>query len=244
MNYTLDNFYQSHEWVNLTHILRNERLDKDGNLVCWYCGKPIIKKYDAIAHHTIFLTDDNVNIVDISLNPELIRFVHHRCHNIIHEKLGSIKREIYLVYGPPLAGKKSFVDRARGEGDLLIDLDLIWMCITGSRDLRKPPRLNSVAFGVRDYLMDCVTCRRGKWNNAYIVGGFPLSSERERICRKTGAREIYVECSKEESMERLEQTDDRDKKEWAAYIDQWWARYQGNTLPPTPHENFSQGKLS
>lgn len=228
MNYTLDNFYQSNEWVTLTHILRNERLDENGDLICWHCGKPIIKKYDAIAHHTIFLSDENVNNAEISLNPDLIQFVHHRCHNLIHEKLGRIKREIYLVYGAPLSGTKEFVDGVREKGDLYICLDLIWESISGYRDLTKPPRLNAVVFGVRDYLMDCVRCRRGKWNNAYIIGGFPLSSERERICRQLGAREIYIESTREECMARLATVPEEYRKDYEQYIDQWWDRY----IPP------------
>jgi hypothetical protein len=94
--FTLDTFYKSHEWQKLLAVLKLERVDDDGNLICWHCGKPIVRKYDAIGHHTIFLTDDNVNDAAISLNPELIQFVHHRCHNIIHNKFGYKRKEIWV----------------------------------------------------------------------------------------------------------------------------------------------------
>ena len=204
-------------------------MNDNGELICWHCGKPIINKYDAIAHHTIFLTEDNVNDYDISLNGELIQFVHHKCHNYIHNKLGYIKPEVYLVYGAPCSGKSTYVDSVLSAGDLLIDIDRIWESVSGLDRYIKPKRLNSVVFGIRDYLLDCILYKRGKWNNAYIVGGYPLISERERLCKRLGAREIFIDCSKEECLSRLEACSDRDKEEWKQYIDEWFARYKPNT---------------
>ena len=226
--FTLENFYRSNEWQNLIKVLKLERLNDKDELICWHCGKPITKEYDAIGHHTIFLNSDNVNHYDISLNPDLIRFVHHRCHNKIHNKLGFVKREIFLVYGSPLSGKTTWAKDNMDEGDLLIDIDNIWECVSGCERYVKPKRLNAVVFGVRDELMRMVKYKVGKWNNAYIVGGFPLISERERLCKTLGAREIYIECSKEECISRLELSDNIDKSEWKKYIDDWWKKY-------TPH---------
>ena len=228
--FTLENFYRSNEWEKLREVLRFERINENGELICWHCGKPITNKYDAIAHHTIFLTEDNVNIAEISLNPDLIRFVHHRCHNKIHNKLGFSKREVFLVYGSPLSGKTTYVNGVKEPGDLIIDIDSIWECVSGCDRYVKPARLNAVVFGVRDYLMDCVFVRRGKWNNAYIIGGFPLINERERLCKQLGAREIYIESTKDECLKRLELSDNRDKSEWKKYIDEWWRRYTPHTL--------------
>ena len=168
-----------------------ERLDHDGNLICWHCGKPIVNKYDAIAHHTLFLNEQNVNDFTVSLNPELVQFVHHRCHNKIHNKLGYKKQEVFLVYGSPMAGKTTFVQNNMCIGDLILDMDLIWESVTGSSRYIKPACLNSVVFGIRDYLMDCIRVHRGKWQNAYIVGGYPLISERERLCRQLENTGIY-----------------------------------------------------
>ena len=226
---TLQNFYKSKAWEKLLTQLKMERVNDSGELICWHCGKPIIKKYDAIGHHTIFLTEENVNNYEISLNPDLIQFVHHVCHNKIHNKLSHTKREVFLVYGSPLSGKTSYVESVRDEGDLIVDIDNIWQCVSGCGRYVKPPRLNGVVFKIRDELMNCVKYRTGKWNNAYIVGGFPLSSERERICKEYGAREIFIDTSKEECLERLKFDEERNQSEWLEYIEQWWKRY----MPPT-----------
>lgn len=226
-NFTLSNFYKSKDWEKLMKVIRMERVNEDGEIICAHCHKAITKSYDCIGHHTIFLTEENVNRAEISLNPELIQLVHHKCHNKIHNKLGYKRPEIYLVYGSPLSGKSSWVEENMNEGDLLIDMDSMWQCVSGCDRYIKPPRLNSVVFGMRDYLMDCIKVHRGKWNNAYIIGGFPLISERERIIKQLGAREIYIESTKEECLTRLETCEDaRDKTEWKKFIEEWWRRYR------------------
>lgn len=224
--YTLDTFYKSKEWEKLLKIIKMERVNDDGQIICWHCGKPIVRAYDCIGHHTIFLTEDNVNDAEVSLNPSLIQLVHHRCHNKIHNKLGYTKREVFLVYGSPLSGKTRYVNSVIEPGDLIVDIDSIWTCISGLNRYQKPGRLNAVVFGLRDRLMEMVKYRVGKWNNAYIVGGYPLISERERLCRELGAREIYIESTREECLARLNSCEDgRDVGEWTKYIDEWWRRF-------------------
>lgn len=230
--FTLENFYQSTEWENLLKFIRIERLNEDGQIICAHCGKPITKKYDCIGHHLIFLTNENVNDAAISLNPDLIQLVHHRCHNLIHNKFGYVKKEIYLVYGSPLSGKTTYVESVFTPGDLIVDMDSIYEMISGMPRYNKENRLNEVAFGIRDYLIDSIKVRRGKWNSAYIIGGYPLISERERLIKSLGARAIYIESTKEECLKRLENSE-RDKTEWKKYIDDWWTYYRPPIHPPT-----------
>lgn len=220
--FTLDNFYKSNEWFKLTSQLKIDRVNEDGELICQHCGKPIIKSYDCICHHTIFLTEENINNVEISLNPDLIQLVHHVCHNKIHNKLGYTKREIFLVYGSPLSGKSEWVKENAEPGDLIVNIDDIWQCVSGCKRYEKPARLNAVVFGVRDRLMEMVKHKVGKWNNCYIVGGFPLISERERLVKELGCREIYIESSREKCLTKAEALGLSDYKK---FIEDWWRIY-------------------
>lgn len=228
--FTLENFYQSKEWRNLLAQLKNERLNENGEIICQYCGKPVVKSFDIIGHHKVELTDENVNDFQISLNPDNIIFLHHKCHNVVHNKFGYKQRKIYLVYGSPLSGKSSYILKVIEEGDLLIDMDNIWESISGLPRYEKPNRLKGVAFKVRDCLLDCVKYRNGKFKNVYIVGGYPLSSERARLCKELGAEEIYIEATKEECLQRLEQLPETDgrskqKEEWATFIEKWFDEF-------------------
>lgn len=227
--YTLDNFYKSNEWHRLLQVIKTDRTNEEGQIICAHCGKPIVKAYDCIGHHMIYLTEENVNNVEISLNPDLIRLVHHRCHNKIHNKLGGMSysnRHVYIVYGSPLSGKTTYVNDIRCDGDLVVDIDSIWQCVSGCNRYVKPNRLRSIVFGVRDKLIEDIKYRRGKWQNAYVIGSYPLISERERLCRELDAELIYIDTSKEECMDRLLQCNDgREIDEWTKYIDDWWKTF-------------------
>lgn len=228
---TLYDFYRSKPWENLLKTLKMDRLNEQGELICEYCGKPIVRKYDCIGHHKIELTEDNFSDADISLNPDNIMLVHHKCHNIIHDKLQHSRRTVYIVYGSPLSGKTTYVESVRNEGDLIVDMDAIWQCVSGCDRYVKPKRLRSVVFAVRDNLLDSIKYRRGKWLNAYVIGGYPLISERERLAKELGAELICIDTSKGECLNRLSACKDRDIVEWSGYIADWWERYTRPTLP-------------
>lgn len=220
-------FYRSKEWRDLIRSLKQERLDDNGQIICEYCGRPIVKAYDIIGHHKIELDDENVNNYDVSLNPDNIALVHHHCHNSIHNKLGYKVRQVFIVYGAPLSGKTTYVNESMSEGDLIIDIDSIWQCVSGLPRYKKPGRLRANVFDVRDKLIENAKYRRGKWNNCYIIGGYPLQSERERLARELGAREVFIEASESECMARLESIEDgRDVNEWREYITEWFDRYK------------------
>lgn len=223
----LYNFYRSREWENLLKVLKLQRADSHGNIICEHCGKPIVRAYDCIGHHVTELTEENYTDYNISLNPVNIKLVHHKCHNIIHNKLYSNNRQVFIVYGSPLAGKSSYVRESMTEGDLIIDIDNIWECVSGCDRYVKPNRLKSVVFAVRDNLLESVKYRRGKWLNAYIIGGYPYQAERERLIDSLGAREVFIDTPYEECVKRLQSCEDRDKKLWEQYIADWWLQYQG-----------------
>lgn len=221
----ISDFYKSREWVNLMQVLRIERQNADGEIICAHCGKPIVHKYDCIGHHVEPLTEQNYRLAEVALNPENIALVHHACHNRVHDKLGMrYVKQVFLVYGSPLSGKTTWVRENMTPGDLVIDMDSIWECISGQPRYVKPPRLKQIAFAIRDELIDMARTRRGNWLNCYIIGGYPLISERERLCRSLGAREVFIDVPKDECIKRLRQSD-RDTPEYKKFIDDWWERF-------------------
>lgn len=222
----LSDFYWSNAWVAFTKMLRLERTNADGTIKCEYCGKPIVRKYDCIAHHVIHLTEENYLDASIALNPDNVQLVHHKCHNRIHDRLGIYQRKVYLVHGSPFSGKSAFVAESMSRGDLIVDVDRIWHCVSGCDMYDKPDRLKGEVFRVRDLLIDDVARRDGHWKCAYVVGGYPLSVERERVIRRLGAEEVHIDTSRDECLSRLERCDDgRDTEQWERYIADYWEMY-------------------
>lgn len=217
--YTLNNFYKSKAWETLLQILKLERVNSKGELICEYCGLPIIKKYDCIGHHDIELTEANVNNTDISLNPDNIKLIHFKCHNKIHQRFDGFKQEVFLVYGSPCSGKSSWVKEVANEDDLILDIDNIWEAICLSDKYHKPNRLKANVFNIRDTIIDQIKTRTGMWRNAYVIGGYPLASDRDRLCNLLRAKPIFIDEDKDTCISRAK-TD-----EWKSFIEDWFETF-------------------
>lgn len=222
--FRLDNFYRSKEWINFRFNVINERMSEDGYIYDEVTHKPILRAYDLILHHKTELTDENVNDYNISLNPDNIMIVSHKTHNIIHDNFNTYRRQqVFLVYGAPLSGKTSWVNENKGAGDLVVDINNIWQCVSGEAN-EKNNRLKGVVFKIRDTALEAVRYRLGKWNNAYIVGGYPLQSDRERLLNEMGAREIFIDVDRATCEQRAETTSDPEQTK--QYIAEWFERFE------------------
>lgn len=214
--FTLENFYKSAEWLRLRSALMLERVNERGELLCARCGKPILKPYDCIGHHVIELTEDNVNDYRISLNPELIELIHHRCHNMEHGRFEGFKRSVYVVYGSPCSGKTTWVHNNAMPDDLILDLDSIWEALCCSDRYHKPNRIKPVVFAVRDSILEQIKLRNGTWRNAYVLGGYPLRTDRDRLCDQLRAEAIFIDEPREVCLSRAK------NEEWKGYVNDWF----------------------
>lgn len=227
----LSDFYRSKAWETFIQIVAAERTAEDGVITCEHCGRPIVYKYDRIAHHKTHLTLANVNNAMVALNPDNIALVHHRCHNEIHERFGfASMKKVYIVHGSPCSGKRTYVENVMGPGDIKMDMDDIWSCISaatqgggGDAHFVRDNRLRQNAFHVRDCILDMIRTRFGDWNNAYIIGGYPHQAERERMAAIYGAEMVHIDTPQDLCMLRAAER----PKEWAGYVTEYWNNYQG-----------------
>lgn len=217
-------FYRSDAWEEFVRALRIERA-VNGVVYCEECGQPILRPYDCIAHHVIELNEDNVDDVSISLNPNNVKLVHFKCHNLIHKRFGyKPRKRVYLVYGAPCSGKTTFVEDTAQPSDLVYDIDKLWAavraCSSGSN--AKPNEIKSNVFALRDTLLDNIKTRYGKWNNAYIIGGYPLVGERERLIDTLGIdKAVLIDTPKEICLERAKLKGEA----WTEYVERWFEMF-------------------
>lgn len=225
----LKDFYNSEKWRALRLQIMAERANKNGGLICEYCHEPIIKPYECIAHHKKELTEENYFQAEIALNPKNIMLVHHQCHQKIHKKFGAgITKKIYLVWGAPLSGKTTWVNNNMLYGDLVLDMDNLYEAISGQPRYIRPQELTPIVFNMRKAIEESIIMRAGNWQNAYIIGSYPIKLERKRVAERFGAEEIFINASKEECLKRLEADSTRDevRAEWNEYINQWFCDYE------------------
>ena len=225
--YSSGEFYRSKEWQDFRTAVMFERTNERGEIICEECGRPIVLPYDCIAHHVRELTVENLNDCNTTLNPDNIQLLHARCHNIRHSRFGFCKmKKVFLVYGCPFSGKTTYVKSIAGMNDIKLDMDDIYSAISFNPDYMKPGSISDVAFSIRDSLYQTIKMRRGKWQTAYVIGGYPFKGERERIAAELGAEEIFIECDKDTALHRLECCNDgRNVKEFTEYIEKWFDRF-------------------
>lgn len=220
----LQNFYTSDKWRSFRLGLIAER----GNR-CQQCECIIARPIDIIGHHKIELTPENVHDHAVSLNPELVELICYDCHNREHKRFGyQHAKEVYLVYGPPLAGKMALVRQQLQRGDLVVNMDSLYSALSGLPEYDKPDALFSNVIGVQNHLIDNIKTRLGKWGNAWIVGGYPEKFKRERLADDTGAELIYCAADYDQCIARLktEEALRYRQDEWRGYIDKWFEQYQ------------------
>lgn len=220
----LQRFYGTKAWQDL----RKVRIIEERG-ICQRCGKDFsADSSQLIAHHKEHLTPENLSDPHVALNPENVEIVCMKCHAYYHDNRGYIRppRQVFIVYGAPMSGKSTYVRQNAEDGDLIVDLDSIFQCITPAPRYYHTEQVKRIAFGIRDYLYDQIRIRNGTWDTAWIIGGLPRKMERERLAARLGASIVLVECSKEECHRRLYNCDDGRGLEWGEYIDAWFRDFQ------------------
>lgn len=219
----LKSFYASEKWQRLRASIIAERGPR-----CQECHRVIGNPIDCTLHHIKELTPENVNDVMISLNPENILIVCHDCHDQIHHRFGhQPEHGVYIVYGPPMSGKTTYIRQYISRGDLIVDMDRLYAAVSMLPSYDKPDNLLSNVMGIHNQLIDNIKTRYGKWNSAWVVGGYADHYKRDQLVNNLGAELIFCDVSKEECLSRLEMDEGRRcrKDEWIGYINKWFDRY-------------------
>lgn len=77
-------FYNSQAWVNVRNSFFIEKLG-----MCERCSNP-----GEIVHHKIYITPDNINDPNITLNKNNLELLCRTCHNLEHEGTSSTRQGI------------------------------------------------------------------------------------------------------------------------------------------------------
>jgi hypothetical protein len=217
----LKSFYASEAWQRFRLVIISER-----GMTCQECGKIIGNPFDCTLHHDKELTPENVTDVTISLNPDNIRLVCHDCHGKIHHRFGyQMEKGVYIVYGPPLSGKTSFVREQMRRGDLVVDLDRLYAAVTMLPEYDKPDNLFSNVIGVYNLLVDNIKVRHGKWISAWVIGGLPDKYRREQLANDLGAELIFCDVGQAECLARLRLDEGRRLRGWEKYVSDWFEKH-------------------
>lgn len=229
----LKKFYSSPQWIAFRQQIILSR-KKNGRVICEKCGKHIVVSKHIQVHHETELTEDNYTDANISLNPENVKVWCHTCHNKYHGRFngGGHKRKekaAYIVYGPPMSGKTSYVIEHMEEGDLIVDIDSLYQAVTLLPRYHKPDILKYNVFAIKNSIIENIKTRYGGFRTAWIIGGYPRKVERERLISMLNATPIFLDVTKEECISRIDSCNDyrsENREEWIKYIEQWFEQFR------------------
>lgn len=226
----LKKFYSTDPWLSFRQQIILSRM-VNGRVICENCGKQIVVSKHIQVHHTpIELTEENYKDTSISLNPDNVVVWCHTCHNKYHGRFcgGGHKRKekaVYVIYGPPMSGKSSYVIEHMEPGDIVVDMDELYKAVSFMPKYDKPDNLKYNVFAIRNSIIDNIKTRYGGFRTAWIVGGYPRKAQRERLVDSLGATGLLMHATMDECIARLDSCNDyraEHKEEWKSYIEKWF----------------------
>jgi hypothetical protein len=134
---------------------------------------------------------------------------------------------VIVVAGPPGSGKTRYVAERVHPGDLVVDLDTLYVALSGLDLYDKPLPLLPFVCEARDAVISRLY-RRNDLQRAWIIAGLPDRASRDKLREGLGARVVVLECTGQTCLARI-QNDPRRKTSWQTWkpiVDKWWRDYQ------------------
>ena len=237
--------YNSKEWEKV----RQAVLIRDHGM----CKMPGCNHPAEEVHHIRMLTAENVRDAEVALNMDNLISVCRDCHFKIHREkiLGSYKRKarrrildrngcyfdeagmlrpmkVYIVYGPPAAGKNRYVEEHRKDTDLVVDLDAIQLAIghdrygTANNLLDLSLHLREQIYQLiekRDEMIDC--------RNVWVIATLPEKKQRQELAERLQAQLIHIDTPQMKCIEQAKADPNRKDKQIAiAIIEEYFEKFE------------------
>jgi predicted kinase len=136
---------------------------------------------------------------------------------------------VELITGPPGSGKSTLARERMRRGDVLLDMDRLWVALTGLEEYDKPSELLPLVRAVFDHALYTVYLQAAPPDAVLVTSS---ATRRDRLAdlgsyRDYGLRRLTVlETPASECIRRIEQQGRAGTADWPALVHRWWAEYQ------------------
>lgn len=135
-------------------------------------------------------------------------------------------KSVFVINGPPGAGKTTWALQKMTPGDMLIDMDFLCAALGGTTELYNDhaPVLGP-ALAMQETLYQTIEQRKGEWQSAYVVTASPDKNAVAALVRRLGAQLVMIETPLDECISRIE-SDGRRIGKQSLFVDlakQWFA---------------------
>lgn len=135
-------------------------------------------------------------------------------------------KAVFVINGPPGAGKTTWALQKMTPGDMLIDLDYLCAALGGTNDLYNDhaPVLGP-ALAMQETLYQAIEQRKGEWQSAYVVTASADKNAVAALAHRLGAQLVMLDTPLDECIVRINNDKRRNGKQ-ALFTDlakQWYA---------------------
>ena len=130
---------------------------------------------------------------------------------------------VFLIYGPPGAGKTTYAKKYMSPGDVLVDFDLIYQALTAAPVHERTNILFDRVEDCRKYLINTID-RYPEVRNTWVVMCAPKREDREPF-RKTGATLKLIKESAPVCIGRCRERGENWER-WEKAIKKWFEDYE------------------
>ncbi|WP_151485234.1 ATP-binding protein [Streptomyces albicerus] len=123
-------------------------------------------------------------------------------------------RNVTVVYGPPCAGKNTYVREHARTGDLVLDMDALAQALGSPHDHGHPPALIPFAIEARDAVVRRLT-RPHQLRHAWVI-----TSRADILDALPGAEVVTLAVDPDTCKARARQAGR--PAPWDSHIDRWW----------------------
>lgn len=123
-------------------------------------------------------------------------------------------RNVTVIYGPPCAGKNTYVAEHSRSGDLVLDMDALAQALGSPNDHGHPSALLPFAIEARDAVVTRLR-RTHELRHAWVI-----TSRSDILDRLDGAQVVTLDVDAEECKRRARACGRPAR--WDDYIDRWW----------------------
>lgn len=110
--------------------------------------------------------------------------------------------KITVVYGPPASGKSTYVDKHRGDNDVIFDFDKIMKSLSGLEQFNSNENLISYCMDIRTLIIN-KALRSSKVDRTWIITTFVRDELRESL-KDVPVEYVEMETTKCECLDRIE----------------------------------------